>query len=61
MPLLEKITTRINVWTTLFLSLAGRVRLIKAVLFSIQAFWPNHFMLPTTIHDHIQSMLTKFL
>lgn len=35
--------------------------MIKDVLFSMQAFWPNHFMLPTIMHDHIQSMLTKFL
>lgn len=61
MPLVERITTHWNVGSIIFLSFAGRVQLIKVVLFSIQAFWSNPFMSPTAIHDLIQSLLTKFL
>ena len=37
-PLVEKITARINTWTSKFLSYAGRFQLIQSVLFSIQNY-----------------------
>lgn len=61
MPLLERITKRINTWSTLLLSFSGRVQLTRAVLFSIQAYWTNHFILPGKIHKLIQKLLTRFL
>lgn len=61
MPLVLKITCRINSWTSLLLSLAGRVQLIKAVLMCIQFYWSNHFLLPNSIHKVIQKLLTRFL
>lgn len=61
LPLMEKITSRIYSWTNLFLSLAGCVQMIKAVLFAIQAYWSNHFILPRAIHKHLQSIFTRFL
>lgn len=48
-------------WTSLLLSFAGRVQLVRAVLCSIQAYWSNHFVLPKTIHKHIIKLLTRFL
>ncbi|KAL8119929.1 hypothetical protein AgCh_017161 [Apium graveolens] len=60
-PLIDKLSARINSWTSLLLSFAGRVRLIKSVLTAIQAYWCNHFMLPAAMHAHIQSLLTRFL
>lgn len=61
MLLIEKITARIISWTTFFLSLAGRIILIKAVVFSIQAFWSNVFLLPGVVYKHIQSICTRFI
>lgn len=61
MPLIEKLMSRIYNWTNLLLSLAGRVQLIKAVLFAIQSYWTNHFLLPGVVHAKIQSIMTRFL
>lgn len=61
MSLIQKLTHRIEVWTSILLSLAGRVQLVKSVLFAMQAFWSNHFILPIAIHETIQSMLTRFI
>ncbi|XP_074347029.1 uncharacterized protein LOC141685850 [Apium graveolens] len=61
MPLVEKITSRLQSWATILLSLAGRVMIIKSIVHAIEAFWCNHFLLPSAIHATIQSMLTRFL
>ncbi|XP_074346233.1 uncharacterized protein LOC141685005 [Apium graveolens] len=61
LPLIDKLTTRMNLWTTLFLSLAGRVQLIRAVLCSIEAYWTNHFILLRAVHKHMQQLMTRFL
>ncbi|KAL8098626.1 hypothetical protein AgCh_031406 [Apium graveolens] len=60
-PLIEKLLQRIDSWTTIFLSLAGRVQFIKTVLNAIPGFWTNHFMLPKSVHKYIRQMLSKFL
>ncbi|XP_074348472.1 uncharacterized protein LOC141687180 [Apium graveolens] len=60
-PLINRMTSKLNSWANLFLSFAGRVMLIKAVLHAIQGFWCSHFILPSAVHRNIQSMLTKFL
>lgn len=61
MPLVDKITSRLNYWANLLLSFAGRALLIKSVVCAIQAFWCSHFLLPTAVHDLVQSLLTRFL
>lgn len=61
MPLIQKIVQRIESWTALLLSFAGRVQLIKAVLFAIQAYWTRHFMLPAAVHKKLQQIFTRFL
>lgn len=61
MTSIEKITNKIKAWTSLLLSLAERVQLIRAIICSIQSFWSNHFLLPTAVHQEIQSTLTRFL
>ena len=43
--LIEKITARINCWTSKLLSYAGRLQLIQSVLFSIQNYWCRQFIL----------------
>ncbi|KAL8091468.1 hypothetical protein AgCh_033902 [Apium graveolens] len=60
-PLIKRITSKLNSWANLLLSLAGRALLIKTFVHAIQAFWSNHFLLPSAVHQHIQSKLTRFL
>lgn len=60
-PLLDKILGRITTWTTKFLSYAGRVQLIKSVLFSIQTFWSQVFALPKKITNQITAICRRFL
>lgn len=48
-------------WTNHFLYFAGIAQLIKSVLFSMQSFWTNHFMLPATVYNIMQKMFTRFL
>ncbi|KAL8107498.1 hypothetical protein AgCh_024056 [Apium graveolens] len=61
MPLIERLLSKMVNWTNFLLSFAGRARLIKVVLNSIQAFWTNHFLLPKGVHRHIRKLLTRFL
>lgn len=60
-PLIEKLTARVSSWTSNTLSFVGRVQLVKSVLFAIQAYRTNHFMLPAMVHKHIQTLLTRFI
>lgn len=58
---MEKITSRIMHWSTRFLSCAGRLTLIKSVLFSIQVYWSSLFILPKAILKEISGLLRNFL
>lgn len=60
-PLLEKMVGRIKTWTAKFLTYAGRVQLIKSVLFSIQVYWFQIFLLPKKLIQLIESICRKFL
>lgn len=46
-PLVDKMSGRIISRTSKFLSYSGRLQLIKTVLFSIQVYWSQIFVLPT--------------
>jgi hypothetical protein len=61
MPLVERITARIQLWTSSSLTYAGRLQLIKSVLFSIQVYWASIFILPGATIKKIESILTAFL
>ncbi|XP_019241757.1 PREDICTED: uncharacterized protein LOC109221761 [Nicotiana attenuata] len=60
-PLIEKIVGRITSWTAKFLSYAGRIQLIKSVLFSIQTYWAQIFVLPKKIKKLIEAICRSFL
>ncbi|XP_019237786.1 PREDICTED: uncharacterized protein LOC109217943 [Nicotiana attenuata] len=60
-PLLEKMLGRIRSWTSKLMSYAGRVQLIKSVLFSIQVFWSQVFLLPKKLIQLIERMCQTFL
>ena len=60
-PLIERILARIKLWTSAVLSYAGRLQLIKSILFSIQVYWTTMFVLPVSVIHHIESTLSAFL
>jgi len=60
-PLVERITSRIKLWTSTSLTYAGRLQLIKSILFSIQVYWSSIFILPGATIKKIESILAAFL
>lgn len=60
-PLIDKMLNRITSWTTRFSSYAGRTQLIKSVLFSIQTFWAQVFIIPKKIVKVIEAICRRFL
>ncbi|KAJ6980751.1 hypothetical protein NC653_024183 [Populus alba x Populus x berolinensis] len=60
-PLVERITSRIKLWTSSSLTYVGRLQLIKSVLFSIQVYWSSMFILPCATIRKIESILAAFL
>ena len=61
LPLLERIKSRIKLWTTATLSYAGRLQLITSVLFSMQVYWATKFILPALTIAKMESLLSAFL
>ncbi|XP_019227287.1 PREDICTED: uncharacterized protein LOC109208612 [Nicotiana attenuata] len=57
MPLVERMIARIRCWTTKFLSYSGRVQLIKSVLFEIQTYWSQNFLIPKKNKATISKLL----
>ncbi|XP_019236925.1 PREDICTED: uncharacterized protein LOC109217149 [Nicotiana attenuata] len=51
---------RIQSWTTKYLSYAGRAVLVKSVLFAIQTFWAQVFILPKKV-QFIETICRRFL
>ncbi|CAI8600558.1 unnamed protein product [Vicia faba] len=60
-PLIDKMLSRINHWSTRLLSYAGRFLLVKSVLFSIANYWMQIFALPKKIIHHIEALCRRFL
>nr|XP_009622861.1 uncharacterized protein LOC104114187 [Nicotiana tomentosiformis] len=60
-PLIDKMQGRVQNWTTKFLSYAGRVTLVKSVLFVVQTFWAQVFILPKKIIQFIEDICRIFL
>ncbi|XP_056688471.1 uncharacterized protein [Spinacia oleracea] len=60
-PLIEKIVARIKCWSARLLSYDGRLQLIKSVLFGIQLYWCQIFVLPKKVMKEIQRICRCFL
>ena len=60
-PLVEKIRCRISTWTSRFLSYAGRLQLIKAVIMSLVNFWASVYLLPSKCIRDIERICGAFL
>nr|XP_018634159.1 uncharacterized protein LOC104119208 [Nicotiana tomentosiformis] len=61
LPLIEKIIARITCWLAKLLSYAGRCQLIKAVIFGIQTYWAQIFVIPKKMMKAIEAICRTFL
>ena len=59
--LVEKLESRVNDWRNKFLSLAGRLQLIRSVLSSMHIYWASVFILPSRIIHDLEQLLRGFL
>ncbi|XP_049378189.1 uncharacterized protein LOC125842966 [Solanum stenotomum] len=59
-PLVNKIIARISSWTAKKLSYAGRMQLVKSILFGIQAYWSHLFIIPAKVLKFIESYCRSF-
>ena len=61
LPMIERITSRIQSWTSKFLSYAGCLQLIQSVLFHIQGFRTGLFLLPKRVLLRVEQIIRAFL
>jgi len=59
--LMEKISGRLDSWTSKKLSFAGRLQLISSVLYSLQVYCMGIFILPKKILKDIIQKFNRFL
>lgn len=60
-PLVQKILQRINCWASKLLSYACSIQLIKSVLFGIQTYWSQIFVIPQKVVKKVQFACRTFL
>ena len=60
-PLMTKLTARFQSWSVKLLSFAGRLQLLKTVIFGTVNFWMSAFILPKGCIKLIESLCSKFL
>ncbi|XP_049403702.1 uncharacterized protein LOC125867303 [Solanum stenotomum] len=60
-PLIEKIVKRIASWKTKKLSYAGRIQLVQTVIFGIQSYWAQLFLLPTKVVKTIEAYCRSYV
>ncbi|GJX42038.1 putative RNA-directed DNA polymerase, eukaryota, reverse transcriptase zinc-binding domain protein [Tanacetum coccineum] len=59
--LVENLESRVNDWRNKFLSLAGRLQLIRSVLSSMHIYWASVFILPSRIVHDLEQLMRGFL
>ena len=55
-PILDKLKARLSVWRGRFLSLAGRICLIKSVFTALPLFYLSFFKIPESVCKSIISI-----
>ncbi|XP_060184319.1 uncharacterized protein LOC132614001 [Lycium barbarum] len=60
-PLIDAMMSKVTHWTAKVLTYAGRLQLLKSVLFSIQNFWAQIFILPKKVLKKIETICRTFL
>lgn len=59
--LLDKLHARFSSWTVKHLSFAGRLQLLKSVIYSTISFWASIFLLPNGCLRVLEQMCNSFL
>lgn len=60
-PLVEKIASFINAWSSHNLSYAGRLELLKAVIQGVESFWLHNSPIPVSIINKISKVCIRIL
>jgi len=60
-PLIDRIVAKISSWTAKKLSYAGRVQLVRTVIFGVQAYWAQIFVLPAKVMKIIQAYCRSYI
>lgn len=60
-PLLDRLHSRFTSWTVKHLSFAGRLQLLKSVIYSTISFWASIFILPNACLRALEQMCSSFL
>lgn len=58
--MVDRILSKTKSWTHRYLSYAGRIQLIKSILFSMQTYWSSLFIIPKKVINEIESILRAF-
>nr|XP_009631241.1 uncharacterized protein LOC104121050 [Nicotiana tomentosiformis]XP_016498566.1 PREDICTED: uncharacterized protein LOC107817282 [Nicotiana tabacum] len=60
-PLVDKIMARISSWTSKKLSYAGKIQLVQHVIFGIQAYWVQIFIIPAKVVKAIDAYCRSYV
>nr|AER13158.1 putative retrotransposon [Phaseolus vulgaris] len=60
-PIVSKINAKLSVWKGRFLSMAGRICLIKLVITVVPLFYLSFFKAPVSVYNRIASIQRRFL
>lgn len=60
-PLVERILSQLTHWSLRFLSYAGRLQLIKSVVFAIQNYWTAIFLFLKKVLENLDQRCSSFL
>lgn len=59
--MIERMVSRVRVWSTRHLSLAARIQLVNSVLMSIHVYWGQIFVIPKAVLKEVNSIFRCFL
>jgi len=60
-PIVSKINAKLSAWKGRFLSMAGRICLIKLVITVVPLFYLSFFKAPVSVYNRIASIQRRFL
>lgn len=60
-PLIDKIVAKISSWTARKMSYAGRIQQIRSVLFGVQLYWYQMFLMPSKVIKLIEAYCRRFM
>ncbi|XP_060200470.1 uncharacterized protein LOC132628726 [Lycium barbarum] len=61
LPIVERMISRVKCWSSKLLSYSGRMQLVNSVLFEMQTYWAQIFLLPKKIISMVTTVCRTFL